>query len=69
MMMDVDVGGSDEGSDFDSESEPAPKKTTTRGKKAAVAPAKKAPAKKAPAKKGKKSAAVSSRMTNRYIYV
>ena len=51
--MDVDVGGDDGELDFDSDPEPAPKKTTARGKKAA--PAKKAPAKKAPAKRGKKA--------------
>lgn len=55
MMMDMDVGGGAALSDFDEDSEPAPKKTTARSKKA-PAPAKKAPAKKAPAKRGKKAA-------------
>ena len=54
MMMEMDFNGGAAGSDFDEESEPAPKKTTARGQKAA-APAKKAPAKKAPAKRGKKA--------------
>lgn len=53
--MDMDIGGGAALSDFDEGSEPAPKKTAARGKKAA-APAKKAPAKKAPAKRGKKAA-------------
>lgn len=50
MVVDFEaVGSSSE--DF----QPAPKKTTARGKKAAAAPAKKAPAKKAPAKRGKRA--------------
>lgn len=51
-MMEFEAAGeASEEEDF----EPPTKKTVTKGKRAAAAPAKKAPAKKAPAKRKKKA--------------